>query len=192
MPPKSKFTRDEIVKVALEIVRENGIKALTARALGARLGSSACPIFTVFENMEDVQSAVKIAARALYCEYIKQGFAIKPAFKGIGIQYIRFAMEEPRLFELLFMSILNEAPNIDNVLPIIDESYGEILMSVETSFGLDEKDSEEVYHHLWIYSHGIAVLSATKTCTFTLNEVDAMLTSVCKAIIKDIKGGKIQ
>lgn len=192
MPPKSKFTREEIVKSALDIVRENGIKALTARALGARLGSSACPIFTVFDNMEDLQSAVKVAARAVYGEYINQGFAIKPAFKGIGMQYIRFAMEEPRLFELLFMTMLSESPNIDNVLPIIDEYYSEILTSVETAFGLNEKDSEEVYHHLWIYSHGIAVLSATKTCNFTINEVDAMLTSVCKAILKDIKGGKGQ
>lgn len=192
MPPKCKFTRDEIVDAALNLVREKGIKALTARALGAKLGSSACPIFTVFESMDEVQSAVKVAARALYGEYIKEGFLIKPAFKGIGMQYIRFAMEEPRLFELLFMSMLNESPNIDNVLPIIDEYYNDILLSVQTSFGLNASDSEKVYHHLWIYSHGIAVLSATKTCNFTLDVVDRMSTEVCKAILKEIKGGKQQ
>lgn len=192
MPPKSKFTREEIVKVALDIVRENGIKALTARALGARLGSSACPIFTVFENMDEVQSAVKIAARSLYGEYIKTGLLFKPAFRGVGIQYIRFAMEEPRLFELLFMTMLEVSPNIDNVLPIIDEHYNDILLSAQTSYGLNESDSEKVYRHLWIYSHGIAVLSATKICNFTLNEVEGMLTEVSKAILKDIKGVKNQ
>lgn len=192
MPPKSKFTRDEIVKVALDIVRENGIKALTARALGARLGSSACPIFTVFENMEDVQSTVKVAAKVIYGDYIKEGLLSKPAFRGVGMQYIRFAMEEPRLFELLFMSMLNESPNIDNVLPIIDEYYSDILLSAQTSYNLNESDSKRLYHHLWIYSHGIAVLSATKTCNFSIDEVEGMLTDVSRSIIKEIKGVKNQ
>ena len=51
MPPKAKFTREEIITSALQIVRENGIADVTARELGERLGSSARPIFTVFENM---------------------------------------------------------------------------------------------------------------------------------------------
>lgn len=33
MPPKVKFTRDEIIAVALELVRERGIASITARAL---------------------------------------------------------------------------------------------------------------------------------------------------------------
>ena len=55
MPPKAKFQKEEIVTAAFEIVRKEGWKALTARALGAKLGSSACPIFTVFQNMEEVE-----------------------------------------------------------------------------------------------------------------------------------------
>ena len=54
MPPKPKFTREEIVGTALDLVREKGIEALTARELGAKLGSSARPIFTVFRNMEEL------------------------------------------------------------------------------------------------------------------------------------------
>ena len=47
MPPKPKFTKEEIVAAALELVSANGIEALTARELSAYLGSSARPIFTV-------------------------------------------------------------------------------------------------------------------------------------------------
>ena len=57
MPPKAKFTKEQIISKGLDIVREEGMDNLTARALGNRLGSSACPIFTVFENMEEVQTA---------------------------------------------------------------------------------------------------------------------------------------
>ena len=73
MPPKCKFTREEIIKTALDLTREEGINALTARALGAKLGSSPKPIFTVFENMEEVQSEVQRAAKTLYAEYIQSG-----------------------------------------------------------------------------------------------------------------------
>ena len=48
MPPKAKFTREEIVEAAFSIVKADGFEALTSRALGTRLGSSARPIFTVF------------------------------------------------------------------------------------------------------------------------------------------------
>ena len=54
MPPKAKFTQEEIIEAALNIVRTNGYEALTSRALGTYLSSSARPIFTVFKNMEEV------------------------------------------------------------------------------------------------------------------------------------------
>lgn len=37
--------------MALDIVKKDGVSALTARELGKRLGSSSCPVFTVFKNM---------------------------------------------------------------------------------------------------------------------------------------------
>ena len=45
------------MQAGLAIVREEGLSGLTARALGARLGSSARPVFTVFAGMEEVESA---------------------------------------------------------------------------------------------------------------------------------------
>ena len=55
MPPSPKFTRDEIVAAALQVVSERGKEALSAREVAAVLGSSARPIFTVFSNMEELQ-----------------------------------------------------------------------------------------------------------------------------------------
>ena len=54
MPPKNKFTRDEIIQAALGIVREAGLAGLTARSLAERLQSSPKVIFGQFENMEDI------------------------------------------------------------------------------------------------------------------------------------------
>ena len=187
MPPKARFSKEEITHTALELIRQRGDEGLTARALGKALNSSACPIFTVFETMEEVRSSAKNAAKDLYAEYVRAGLSEVPAFKGVGMQYIQFAIQEPKLFQLLFMSEQTQSPTMDNILPVIDENYSLILRSVEIGYGLRETEAERLYRHLWIYTHGIAVLCATKLCRFTLEEMSAMLTDIFLALLEKIK-----
>lgn len=190
MPPKAKFTREEIINAAFDLTRAQGLEALTARALGEKLGSSARPIFSVFNSMEEVHSEVLNAARRLYTDFINRGLRQTPPFRGVGIEYIRFAIDEPKLFMLLFMSEQEEKPSINSILPVIDENYPQILKSIKNSFGLEDEQAKRLYRHLWIYSHGIAVLCATKLCSFTADEIEDMLTEVCVALIRKIKGDK--
>lgn len=187
MPPKAKFTREQIINAALEIVRQEGMESLSARRLAKKLNSSSCPIFTVFANMDEVRLAVQEVAKARYKEYVERGLADAPAFKGVGKQYILFAVREPKLFQLLFMSEQSSAPGIDMVLPLIEESYGDILASIIREYGLERNAAERLYRHLWIYTHGIATLSATKMCSFTGEEISRMMTDVFVALLKNVK-----
>lgn len=186
MPPKAKFTKEEIIEAALNIVQADGLEALTSRALGTRLGSSARPIFTVFQNMDEVQQAVIDAAKALYKEYVDQGLTWEHPFKGVGTQYILFSVQEPKLFQLLFMTEQPQIPDFSGVLPLIEESYEEILLSIQKDYGINELFAKKLYHHLWIYTHGIATLCATKMCRFTGSEISSMITEVCTSILKTI------
>lgn len=189
MPPKAKFTREQVTKAALEIVRAENFDRLTARALGKKLGSSACPVFTVFANMEEVQQAVLQAVRDIYKAYIDKGLSQTPAFKGVGTQYILFAMQEPKLFQILFMTERVEEPDMDHVLPLIDENYDRILASVTTEYKIDETNAEKLYRHLWVYTHGIASLCATKMCRFSEKEISEMITEVFLSLLRQMKGG---
>ena len=134
MPPKAKFTRNEIIKAAMGIVRKEGVSALTARVLGEELGSSARPIFTLFQNMEEVQQSVITAAKELYAEYVERGLSEELPFKGVGTQYILFSIKEPKLFQLLFMSEHENIPDFSGVLPLIDNNYEKILSRLFTLF----------------------------------------------------------
>ena len=40
MPPKVKYTKDELIWAALDLAREGGIRSVTARGLAERLGCS--------------------------------------------------------------------------------------------------------------------------------------------------------
>lgn len=187
MPPKAKFTREYIVSVALEFVRANGFDQLTARVLGNALGSSPRPIFTIFDSMDEVQGEVIAAARALYAEYVDRGLACEIAFKGAGEQYIKFAIDEPRLFMLLFMREQPGIPDIDSVLGVIDESAEKILMSVVNGYGVDMDTAKRLYSHLWIYTHGIATAIATKVCRFSGDEISEMMSEVFAGVFKELK-----
>ena len=105
MPPKCRFTREEIIQAALDLTAEKGVGALTARGLAQRLGSSAKPIFGLFANMEEVQQEVVKAANLRYQEYLWQDMSAGryPPYKASGMAYIRFAREQKELFKLLFM-----------------------------------------------------------------------------------------
>lgn len=188
MPPKAKFTKEEIVTVALEIVGEGGMEALTARNLGKHLGSSSCPVFTVFVSMEEVKEQVLSAIKERYEAYVKKGLAEKPAFKGVGLQYILFARKEPKFFQILFMTEQEEILEFSDVLPQLDESYDKILASIQEEYGVSAKDADKLYRHLWVYTHGIATLCATKMCRFREEEINEMLTEVFASLLRKIKG----
>lgn len=190
MPPKAKFTKEQIISKAFEIVKEQGLDALTARYLGEKLGSSARPIFTVFESMDEVEEGVIKKAKQLYNEYVNRGLSCEIAFKGVGTKYIKFAINEPKLFQMLFMTG-HEGKGVDVILPIIDDNYADILKAIMTAYGIDKENALRLYRHLWIYTHGIATLCATNTCSFSADEISAMMTDVFLGLLKRIKEGKL-
>ena len=187
MPPKQKFTKEEIISAALNLVRKEGAEALTARSLGDALQSSARPIFTVFENMAQVRDEVKKAAEEIYNQYIREGLKEKYPFKGTGKAYVRMAREEPNLFRLLFMTGTPQAPNVEDLMQYVDKISTTVTDAAKDSFEIDRETAKKLHHHLWIYSHGIAVLQATGVCNFTDEETDAMLTEVGLSLIKYMK-----
>ena len=68
MPPKNKFTRNEIISCALGIAEEGGLEAVTARAVASCLEASSKVIFGCFESMNELQNEVVAAAYQKYLD----------------------------------------------------------------------------------------------------------------------------
>ncbi len=158
MPPKFKFTKEEIILCALNITRENGIEALTARSLAERLGTSTKPIFGLFKNMEDVRAGVINEAYKKYHGCLQKTISEEkyPVYKASGMGYIQFAKEEKELFKLLFMR--------DRSNEKIDDNREEVrpqLEMIKDSLNLSEDDAWLFHIEMWIYVHGIATMTAT-------------------------------
>lgn len=140
--------------------------------------------------MEEVQQEIINASKSVYNQYIKKGLNQSPALKGVGMQYIQFAIKEPSLFRILFMKEQPKIQNITSVLSVIDESYRQILSSIEENYGVNGMEAEKLYQHLWVYTHGIATLCVTKMCLFSEAEIDNMISEIFIGQLKVIKGEK--
>ncbi|MDE6710288.1 MAG: TetR family transcriptional regulator [Oscillospiraceae bacterium] len=70
MPPKSRVEKEDIIQAAADIVRENGIAALNARAVAAKLGVSTQPIFSNYSTMEELKGDVLDYAYNVYAGYL--------------------------------------------------------------------------------------------------------------------------
>lgn len=187
MPPKFKFTREQIITAALDITRKNGIAGLTARGLASELSSSAKPIFGLFKNMEEVQNEVIAAANTLYQSYIQKGMTDGkyPPYKASGIAYIQFAKEEKELFKLLFMR--------DRTGEKIEENREEvrpILNIIMKNLGLSEEEACLFHLELWLYVHGIATMIATNYLQWDIEFIDKALTDAYLGLKCRYTGGK--
>ncbi len=189
MPPKPKFTREEIIAAALDIAAERGMKALTSRELGAALGSSARPIFTVFDSMTEVLSEVRRAALARFEEYAEKAKGYTPVFKQVGLQMILFAKEQPKLYRLLFMSEKPEAESFDDIVRNLGDVAFLCLDVMQNDYFLSREDAKLLFRHVWIYTYGVGALIASGMCSFSEDEVQEMLSSDFFAMLQLIKSG---
>lgn len=173
MPPNFKFTKEEILKSALDITREKGMSALTARSLAAKLGCSVKPIFGLFRNMEQVQQEVFLAANSIYQNYLQEDMSKGeyPPYKASGIAYIRFAKEEKELFKLLFMrDRSSEEKKQDN------EEIKQIIELIEKNTRLNKEDAYLFHIEMWLYVHGIATMIATSYLDWDMEFISKALT----------------
>ncbi len=190
MPPKPKFNKEEIVYAGLDIARERGISEVKARDVGDKLGCSSRPIFTFFASMEELQKAVEDEAWKVFRSYLAVADNYLPAFKMRGMQMIKFAQNEPKLFQLLFMT---EKKPIDfnDLMKTRINGFANDIDTIKKEFNVTDKEAMQLFNHIWVFAYGMCTLCATKVCTFTDEEIAAMLGHSFASTVMLIKSNKI-
>jgi AcrR family transcriptional regulator len=153
MPPLFQFTKSDLVQAAFNIVREEGLENLSARAIAARLKSSTSPIYSLFGSMEALEKEVVEKIVEMKVKYETTQRTGLP-YLDVGLGYILFAREEKQLFRSLFQS------NYSKVLLQSTKSELAKLISKDPLTGdLKEEQLHELIELGWYYIHGIASLS---------------------------------
>ena len=188
MPPKPKFTKEQMIDAAIDLICEQGEDRLTARELGKQLGSSSCPIFTLFKDMDEVKAEVKKRAVEVFDSYMAVAENYTPAYKKRGMQWVKFASENPRLFRLLFMqeTDVKSFDDAQNVIPFGKQNDIDIIMR---DYNATKEQAEHLFKQMWTFTYGMCSLVATKVCTFTEEEITVALGEIFQGMIFVIKSG---
>lgn len=189
MPPRAKYTREEIIDVALQMTRENGIESVVARELGKRLGTSSSPIFTAFKNMEELQLEVRKVALHEFEAYVSDALNYTPAFKYVGLKMVEFAVNEPKLFQLVYMREHEMSQNFDGLVAELGDTVEVCIEIIQKDYGLSRQEAELLFRQVWLHTFGICVLVAGKVCQITPEEISKMLSMEFKGTLMLIKSG---
>lgn len=183
MAPKNKFTREEMVEAALRVVRAKGIDGLTAKTLADELGTSTQPVFTAFGSMDAVRREVYATAVRVYDGYTNTGLKEKIPFFGVGMQYVRFAREEPELYRLLFLTRTQEYSAIKS-MEHLRELVRPTLVKI---YHITAAEADIYFRDLWFVVHSLSTLIVTGDCSYSDGEIGQILTGMSISICKSIK-----
>ena len=181
-------TKEKILSAALDLVRAGGLASLTARNLCTSLGCGANAIFSSFGSIQGVRDAVREEARKLYKKRVGDGFTLNPPFKGFGIAFIWFAMDEPYLYSMIMESQSQHVSYKD----YIDSHVGfkaESLSAIADTFGLHGKDAETLYYQLILVALGLASTCTGGKSPLTIPQASEILGKNVRAFLMVIRAG---
>ena len=182
MPTKIRISKDMILDAAFQIVRKHGIEKLSNRELASKLKCSIRPIYYQFENVEEMQKELYMKIEQYFYKFLLDNMIEGiPQYKQVGINYIKFAKKEKKLFQTLFMNDTGLTP--DAFVAKDGEDYKEIEKLIKISANLKEEDIKDFHTKMWIFCHGIATLVANKTIKLTDKQIQDLLSYEFQALM---------
>lgn len=183
MPRKAFFSKQEIIDKALEILRQQGPEAISARSLCKALGCSVSPLFTVYKNMDELFSDLHAAAEKLFENYMADVSDYQPAFKEFGMRLVKFSREEPQLFHYLFLD-----KNSESV--VADRKARECLQNIEGEYDLSEKQGLELYFQMWVFACGLSALCNKNPQQYSDSDISYLLSLQFSSVLTFLKSGR--
>lgn len=181
MARKSEFTPDDIVQAGFHLVDKFGQEHLTARNVAKELGSSTAPVYSNFNNMEELEKALVEEAVGRLLTATKSGNP-EDQLVNVGLGVLEFASNHPRWYEALFL-VNNE--QVDSGFRILEELLS-AMNSMRDFDNLEVSERTIVLKKMAIFTHGLA----TEICISgddwpSREEGQVLLREVGDTIVRD-------
>ena len=181
MPPIVKIKKEDIIDTTFEIIRKEGLEAVNARKIAQNLNCSVQPIFSNFENMEDLKKCTLEKIALYFYKFIIKLYDDKlPKYKQVGMNYIKFAKQEPIFYKILFLenhSIRTPMLEADN------KDLNMIKQYVESSTNLTKENIQAFHVKMWIFTHGLATLVSSKNIDISEKQISDLISKEFQALM---------
>lgn len=180
MPAKKQVTKEMILDAALRVLMEHGTESVNVKSVAAELHCSTQPIYLSFDNMNALRRELVPAAVDKFAERMQQECGTEQVHL-YGIEYVRFARQQPELFRFLFMRPQAFAEMKQVLFPIIERSIAALM----EQYHISHDTADELHDQLWMHAHGIAAMTATNYCDWDMDKAKRMLNRGQKALTKE-------
>jgi len=155
MPPKIKYTRDEVIKAAVSVVEEKGLDSLTARRVAVGLGSSVAPVYSYFATMDELALCVIRETQRTLLEYTSRLYTDR-VFLNMGTGVAMFAFEYP----LLYKALMLEGDSFSDIVREFVSTLESELIKDSRFTSLSDSERSVLLRKMWTFTHGLAALIA--------------------------------
>ena len=182
MPAKAKVTKEMFVDAACASAREAGVENINARTVSERLHCSTQPVMNHFSTIEELKRTVYAKADLYHSEYLmNMKKPPKGAALGIGMNYIRFAIEEPHLFRFLFQSDYFSG---NTLFELIDaEELIPVLSAMQRALGVDIEQTKKIFLTVFLFAHGYASIIANNSLKYDEELINSHLDRAYRGAI---------
>ena len=163
MPPKTRITKDMIINAAIEITKQSGYESINARTVSEQLHCSTQPVMYHFSTIDAMKRAAYARVDQLHSEYITAVPPERDPVLGIGLNYIRFAVEEPQLFRFLFQSGYAQEHSLPEMID--SEELAPVIAAMQEGASQDGcemtvQQVKDVFLTVALFAHGYASIIA--------------------------------
>lgn len=173
MPPKARVTKEMIVQAAIAVTRQRGYESINARTVAEQLHCSTQPVMYHFATVEAMKKAAYAQVDRMHSEYLTTVPPGQDPVLGIGLNYIRFAVEEPQLFRFLFQSGYAQENSLLEM--IRSEALLPVLTAMQEGAGLSMEKTGQVFLTVALFAHGYASIIANNNLKYEETTVAAHL-----------------
>lgn len=186
MPPSIKYVKKDIVKAAVGLIREKGVKYFSARNVAKALKSSTQPIYSCFSDSGELYDAVMAEIKLKLIAHTEIEYTDK-VFRNMGLGFTYFARDYPNLFIAFFQENEQNQKFIEQFLKDLRTALDQDVRFLEMSAG----DKDLLLEKMWIFTYGYANLIIKGMVRETSDaDIEKMIVEVGLAVIKEALGGE--
>ena len=184
-----------LVEAAVEVARAEGPAALSVRSIAAAVGVSPAAVYRHFDSLDHLVAAVSqfgreelaralLVARARPTTGRTKAAQARQRMAEVGRAYIRFAIDEPRLFDTAYTACSALPARMD------DPSAWQVLLDcvadLEATGVISSKMAADAPIIAWSGVHGLATI-LVRGVTVEPLAVDASIDTIVEALLRSVE-----
>lgn len=180
--PRQRITKEFLLEQAYCLVKEQGMDAVSAKALARLAKCSVQPIYSYYANMDELKDQIYRKAGMEYREFLEKNGRRETANErnagnaavSLGMAHVLFAVRAPHLFFLLFQQ--TQSVLLATMLPHFSE--GQVCMEeLEGRIrGCFSEHETEAAQGFLLLVHGTACMLHSGLAKLDLPRLETLLT----------------